>query len=60
MSELNKLIEKNKDKFEIDKDELAKKEDFVLVSYNMVQPPVNLESSAYARVKNITKLYRPC
>jgi len=51
MSELNKLIEKNKDKFEIDKDELAKKEDFVLVSYNMVQPPVNLESSAYARVK---------
>lgn len=51
MSELNKLINENKARFEIDKVELAKKIEFSLVTYDMVQPPTNLESAMHARVK---------
>jgi hypothetical protein len=51
MSELTKLIEENKGRFEIDKIELAKRVDFALATYDMVQPPINLSSPQHARLK---------
>jgi len=51
MSELNKLINENKARFEIGKVELAKKIEFSLVTYDMVQPPINLDSAQHARLK---------
>jgi hypothetical protein len=51
MSELKKLLEDNKSKFEMNKEELTKRVDFALATYDMVQPPINLDSVLHARVK---------
>jgi hypothetical protein len=51
MSELLALLEKNKSKFEINKKELDKRIEFAIVTYDMVHPPINLDSTSHARIK---------
>ena len=51
MTVLSDLIKANKSKFEINPAELKKRVSRALSIYDLVQPPVNLDSSAHSRLK---------
>jgi hypothetical protein len=50
MSNLQQLIEENKNRFQIDKDSLAKKVKYALECYTLMKPETNLETIFHSRV----------